>query len=943
MGGRGASSPAGTRVRRRIAVAVAGALAGVLLVLVADRVGGIPLPGTDQRLPGGVILQGVVVGSLNALLAMGLVLLYRAGRFISFAQGQLGSFAAVFGVALSQHVGLPLWLGLLAGVAAGALVAVGSELVVVRRLFGAPRLIMTVATIGLAQLYGAFTLIVPAVLDDNLSSTVTTGFGPRFTVDPVRFDGSTLVTLVTVPLACVALGALLRTDLGASIRAVAENPTRAALLGIRVRRVSTVTWLVAGVLASTTGVLQVLDPSGGFAFGKIDGPAFILRALAAAVIGGMTSLPVTFAAAVGLGVVEQSVLFVSGDAGVRDLVLLVVVLGAMLARRGRFGRAADALSATGFVGTRPVRPVPRDIATLPVVRVIRALGAALVLALLVALPSMLSPSGLDEANFIVLAAMVALSLTVLIGYGGLVSLGQWAIVAIGAAVGSIAVERGLDFGVALLVLTALGALVAVVVGSPALRLQGVFVAVSTFALAVAVSGYLLTRDALQLDEPFLVRPLLFSLFDLTSATAYYEFSLVALLLTVVVVRRLRAAPAGRDLVASRDNPRAAAAFGIDAARAKIGALAVSGGIAGLAGVLLAFQQEQIVPATFSPVVSLDLFVVVVVGGLGSVAGALLGAVYVFGVRFYLGARLQPLATGLGLLVLLMFLPEGLGGLVFRVRDAGVRLLARRRGIALPSASSPADRVAVPPPTAAAQQESALLEVRGLSAGYAGVTVVDGVDLTVRAGAVVALLGTNGAGKSTLLRAISGALAPSNGSVVFDWRDVTGADPWRTVAAGIVHVPGGQGVFPGLTVDEHLRLAAVPLRDRSDVAASRTEALALFPRLGDRLDQLAGTLSGGEQQMLTLAQAMVTRPRLLMIDELSLGLSPKVVGELVAVVERIRDSGTAVVLVEQSVNIALTLADEAVWLEKGRVRFRGSVAELIGRDDLLRSIFLSGTR
>jgi ABC-type branched-subunit amino acid transport system ATPase component/predicted MFS family arabinose efflux permease len=237
----------------------------------------------------------------------------------------------------------------------------------------------------------------------------------------------------------------------------------------------------------------------------------------------------------------------------------------------------------------------------------------------------------------------------------------------------------------------------------------------------------------------------------------------------------------------------------------------------------------------------------------------------------------------------------------------------------------------------------LLEVRGLTAGYGGVPVVEDVDLTIREGELVALLGTNGAGKSTLLKAISGALEPMSGSVVLAGYDITGFDPELSVARGVVQVPGGQGVFPGLTVDEHLRLAAVPLRDRSHVAAARAEAFELFPRLLERRGQLAGTLSGGEQQMLTIAQALIARPKLLMIDELSLGLAPKVVGELVAVVERIHRQGTAVLLVEQSVNIALTVADEAVFLEKGRIRFRGPAADLLGRTDLLRSIFLAGSR
>jgi branched-chain amino acid transport system permease protein len=676
-------------MRRLPGSVLVGTLAGLALaqlVLLADRLDGIPLPATDQRLAGGVLLQGAVFGALNALLAMGLVLLYRAGRYVSFAQGQLGSFAAVFGVALSQDRGIPLWLGLVAGAAAAALVAVLSELLVIRRLFAAPRLVLTVATIGLAQLYGSFTLIVPAVLDDNLSNDVG-GFGPRFTVEPVVFRGSALLTLLVVPLACLGLALLFRTDLGASIRAVAENPTRARLLGLSVRRVSTLTWLVAGLLAAATGILRVLDPSGGFSYGTLDGPSFILRALAAAVVGGMTNLPLTFAAAVGLGVLEQSVLFLSPDAGRRDVVLLVVVVVALLVRRGSFGRAAEALSASGFVATTTVRPIPRAVGSLTSVRALRLVGAGTLAALLVALPYLLSPSQLDKANYIVLAGVVALSLTVLIGYGGLVSLGQWALVALGAVVGAKVVEQGLDWGLAMVGMAVLGATVAVVVGLPALRLQGLFVGVTTFALAVAVHGFVLNLEAVRLEEPFLIRPLLFSTFDLTSATAYYEFSLVVLLLSVLVVRRLRRSPAGRDLIAVRDNPRAAVAAGVRIGRAKLGAFAVAGAMSGLAGFFLGFQQEQIVPATFAPVVSLDVFVVVVVGGVGSVPGAILGALYVFGVRFYLGGEWQLLATGLGLLLLLLFLPDGLGGLLYRGRDALVRWYARRRGIELPGAAA----------------------------------------------------------------------------------------------------------------------------------------------------------------------------------------------------------------------------------------------------------------
>ncbi|HVE64392.1 MAG TPA: ABC transporter permease [Mycobacteriales bacterium] len=666
----------------------ASAVAAAALLVVADRLeGGLPLPFTQRSLPAGILVLGLVVGSLDALLGMGLVVLYRAGRFINFAQGQLGAFAAAFGIALSQFYEKPLALGILAGFAAAALLAALSELAVVRRLFDAPRLIVTVATIGLAQVYAALTLAVPGVFDRNLNNAVTIDVGPEFVIRPVRFEGGSILTLIVVPLVCLALVGLFRTSLGTSIRAVAENPGRARLLGISVRRVSTYTWVIAGLLAATTGVLRAVNPSAGFSYGVIEGPSFILNGLTAAVIGGMTSLPVTFVAALALGALEQSVLFVTGDSGDTNLAVFAVLLVALLLRRRQVGRAADARRATGFVAVRAVRPMPEAIARLSIVRAVRWGGGALLVLLLALLPALLGPSNLDLANSIVLVAMVALSLTILTGYGGQVSLGQWALVGVGATVGAVLVERGIDFGVGLLLVVALGALVAVAIGLPALRVPGLFLAVTTLTFAVAVDTWLLKLDSLQLEAPKIVRPLLFSVFDLTSGAAYYEFSLVALGLTVLVVRRLRQGPAGRDLVAVRDNSRAAAAYGIREGRTKLAAFAVSGAIAAAAGYLYAFQQELLTESAFSDRISLQVFTIVVIGGLGSIPGALLGTVYVLCARFYLDEGFQFAATGIGLLALLLFVPEGVGGLVFRARDAAVRRLAARRSIELPSAAA----------------------------------------------------------------------------------------------------------------------------------------------------------------------------------------------------------------------------------------------------------------
>ncbi|HWC13867.1 MAG TPA: MFS transporter [Actinomycetota bacterium] len=241
-----------------------------------------------------------------------------------------------------------------------------------------------------------------------------------------------------------------------------------------------------------------------------------------------------------------------------------------------------------------------------------------------------------------------------------------------------------------------------------------------------------------------------------------------------------------------------------------------------------------------------------------------------------------------------------------------------------------------------QGARSLVRCRDVDVSYNGVQVLFGVDFEINEGEIVALLGTNGAGKSTLLKAISGIVHPVGGAIFFQGENVTYYEPHETAAAGIVQVPGGRGVFPGLTVEENLRVAAWLLAKRSrDASRLTAEALEIFPGLKERRHTKAGSLSGGEQQMLALAQAVMAKPKLLMIDELSLGLAPVVVEQLLETVRRIHARGTTLVIVEQSATIALKIAQRAYFMEKGEVRFSGAAEDLAGRTDLLRSVFLEG--
>ncbi len=238
----------------------------------------------------------------------------------------------------------------------------------------------------------------------------------------------------------------------------------------------------------------------------------------------------------------------------------------------------------------------------------------------------------------------------------------------------------------------------------------------------------------------------------------------------------------------------------------------------------------------------------------------------------------------------------------------------------------------------------LLELRQLRASYGAVEVLRGVDFTVKQGEVVALLGTNGAGKSTILRCISGLLRPDAGEIVFGGRNIAGMATEETVRLGITQVPGGRGLLPNLTVEENLRMGAYPIRrDRARVKAGYARVYEIFPRLAERKRQLAGLLSGGEGQMLAIGRALMLQPKLMMIDELSLGLAPLIVQQLVKIVRDINSTGVSIILVEQSANLALSITDHAYFIEKGQLRFDGSSKELLERDDLLRSVFLAAAR
>ncbi len=936
----GAGIPVGqTRTSSRLGPAVASLAPAAVIILVQQ----VLFPA-----PGGIVLRGVIVGGLTALIALGMALVHRANRIVNFAQADLGFAPAVLSYLLLDEVGVPWPLAVLIGLATAVALGAATEVLVIRRFARAPRLLVTIATIGLSQVLTAVALLIPRLWDRRLvSDRIAPPWSATARIGGVVFDVNDLLALVVTPIAVVAVAALLRgSAAGIAIRASADDGDRASLLGIPVHRLHTIVWAGAAALAFLTVFLRggIL----GLPTGEVLGFSVLLRSLVALVLGRLTNLVTVTTSAVALGVLE---LGIAWDSSVEliDPALGAIVLLALLLQGRRRAAAEDAEGGT-WRAAEEVRKLPEAVSALPFVRWGRRalLGGAVAAAAVV--PHLLSSDRSLRASALLIYATLGLSLVLLSGWGGHVSLGQVAFFAVGAAVGAWATSTlGADLFAAIVVAALAGAAAATVVGVPASRARGLTLAVATFAFSLATTSYLFGDNfSSWVPRDRIERVALLGSIDALTPTAIYEVALGLLVLTALALRAIRGSRTGRAVVALRDNDRAAQAYGIDAPRLRIVTFALSGAIAAMAGALFVHHQQALDPSSYGPIQNLTVFTMVVVGGLTSVTGALLGALFLLGTQWFLPADWRILASGTGVLLVLWLAPGGLATIPFSLRDRLVRSFASRRDLdvgARPSEATPLDRELHPvesTPVVERPAADGLLVVEGLEVSYGPVQILFGIDLHVAEGEAVALLGTNGAGKSTLLRAVSGLRRPDRGTVTFAGEDITGKAAHVIAALGLAQVPGGAGVFPSLTVAENLRAAGWLVRKRQDdLAAGQAEAARLFPNLTGRSAQRAGTLSGGEQQMLALAMVLLTRPRLLVVDELSLGLAPEVVGRLLAALRALQERGVAVLLVDQSINVALAVADRALVLERGQVGFAGPARELEQRPDLLRSVFLGG--
>jgi branched-chain amino acid transport system permease protein len=668
--------------------------------------------------PNFVLVEGAITGLSYGLLALGLVLIYRTNRVLNFSQGQLGVVGAVFMVKLYYDFGINYWPALVAALALAAAAGAMSELLL-RRLFKRPRVLVMVATIGLSQVLYLFTVL-PFVRPKKLSLPFPVPIDLSFTLDGFRFTPGQVLTLIVAPLVAGVLALFIRlSPWGLAMRATAENADSARLSGVWVRRTSTITWVIAGLLSAFTAILNA--PGQTSALTDVLSPDLLLLALTAALVGAMVSLPAAFVAGIAMGVIEEVLNYNFTNPATVELVLFVLLLVILLVRVGTLRKGARTEERSSW----ELGAVTRERLTDLHRRYVRQGGLALAIGVAVVLPAVLDIGHVYLMSQVCIFAVIALSLTVLTGWAGQVSLGQFGLVGVGAVVAA-----RLGTRVPLILLLPLGgvvtAVVAVLVGLPALRVRGLYLAVSTLGFALLMQATVLATPCWTvplihrqvctgLPDPqstLVSAPTLFGL-SLSSERTFAWFTLGVLVLSVLMVMAWRDRGIARRLVSIRDNEVAASASGIPVVRTKILAFALSGFMAGYAGVCLTFADQRISINTFDPAVSILVISMVVIGGLGSIPGALLGALYLVGLPAIFGTTptIQFITSGIGLLAFILYLPGGLAELLSRFGD-----LVAMGWDRLANGPPPPEEVSAPPPTRARPQpndlEDALADARG---------------------------------------------------------------------------------------------------------------------------------------------------------------------------------------------------------------------------------------
>ena len=914
-----------------------------------------------------LVFKGVIGGLITALVAMGIVLVYRSSRVINFAVGSIGIPAtALFAVMVGVH-GWPYWPSLIAALTIGTLTGVVVELAVIRRLFKSPRVIVLVATIGVAQLCEAITLSLPAYRTGSLQTEFPVPFsGTWYPGLDIEVSASQLLVLIVVPVITVGLWWVLgHTAFGDAVRAAASNSDLARMTGINPKMVSTGVWAIAGFLGTVAILLTATDQTSADLVHI--GPDTLLRGMAAALIGGMVSFPRAAIGAVVIGIVDRVLFFnYTSDTGLVQFVLFLVVL-VLVARvsRNDTGSAGES-----FQFAPRIAAVPERLRGIWWVKRMPQVVAGLSLLAAVILPLLSDKSERHQTWATIIAfALCAVSVVVLTGWGGQLSLGQMAFAGLGALTAA-ALIRGMQFNIgwrdtrfldggvpsisfpwALLLGASFASLVAVIVGIGALRVRGLLLAISTLAFAIAAQAYIFNRPIFTAGSTTIEIPRTdLGPLELTHRNrAYYYFVLFVLVLVLLLVSHLKRTGIGRMIVGVRENELAAAAMTISPARAKLIAFAMGGFIAGLGGVLLGAVNLTFGPSErfFLVEDSLRLIAIVVIGGLGSLSGAVVGALWVIGLpAFWPDNNLVPLFTSsIGLLIILLYIPGGFVQIGFYARDSLLRWVDKRLGpvdttktLTAPPASLRREAALEPVPLNA---DGSVLTTQHLTVRFGGLTAVDDVEFRAMPGEVIGLIGNNGAGKSTLLNAIGGYV-PAKGTVHILGHDVSNKKAHQRARYGLGRTFQAARLYPELTVRDTVQLALearestsfwgsllwVPsIRPERKKYAEASELID-FLGLGRYADRHVAELSTGTRRIVELATVLAVAPRVICLDEPTAGVAQReaeAFGPLILRVQQELDA--TLIVVEHDLPLILSISDRIYCLEAGRVIAEGLPAEI----------------
>ncbi len=921
-----------------------------------------------------LLISGAATGGIYAIMASGIVLTYETTGIFNFGHGAVAFASAFLFYQLHHgaHLSTPV-AGVLTILVFAPLLGLFLDRVMFRKLAGAPVYARIVGTIGLFVALPALALwIVEAVnaLGGNLPTTTdivnTAGLGPvpAHNYRPLSglvINTDQLATLAAAAVAAVGLWLLLRhTRLGLLVRADVDRRDLAALRGVHTGRVSALTWMLTMVLAGLGGVL--LGPA--FGLDNTQYTYIILGSFAAIVFAGLRSLPLAFVGGLVLGIVQNLVAtyktdflpkFLTNISGFQTSIPYILTIVGLILLVRRKSRAA------GSVAKEPSPPdYRRDLPTWRRGLPWAVVAAAIVIYLMVFANAYWG--GLMAQGLVF--AVVFLSFVVVTGLGGMISLAQATFVTAGAftcgwllthdygSIPLISAHGHLNFALAVIGAGAVSMLAGALIAIPVRRLGALELALASLALAFIADLVIYQIDSVRHQSTgYTVNPPIIGPFHLSDPVTLSIVVLMVFGLLTLVVINLQRSSTGRAMLAARSSDVAARTSGISPDRAKIAVFAVSAGIAGIGGAFFTLTTSPYANTTNPSIVGLIWLAVVVTFGIRRPAGALLAGL-AFGLFQAIFTKITgtsgalhvilsssnflPILFGLGAINLAKN-PDGSLALSAQQRFEKRRARAARQAAAeggavltpadaLAGASAGAPIVTPSGPSATAQpvpadDSGALVSIRDLHAAYGPLEVLHGVNLAIAPGTITALVGSNGAGKSTVAAVIAGLVPPTSGTVHVDQADVSVWPTHRRASeGGIMLAPEGRGVFPGLSVEENL---ALWLRTKAQIA----EAYAHFPILDTRRRQRAGLLSGGEQQMLALASAMVRPPTLLIADEPTLGLAPLAARQVCDTLGRLRDMGTTILLLEEKTTAVLQLADHVALMANGLVTWSGPRSDL----------------